>query len=63
MACGAQYRSALSSYQFLLRASGHRLCMKLINIYPLFISPRWVLHSLGSLQDAATPTLPSFEFA
>jgi hypothetical protein len=63
MSRGAQYRCVFLSYQFLLRDSGHRICMELIHIYRLFLSPRWVLYSLGSLQDAATPTLPSFEFA
>jgi hypothetical protein len=37
--------------------------MELINIYPVFLSPRWVLYSLSALQGAATPTLRSFEFA
>ena len=63
MSRGAQYRCVFLSHQCLLRASGHRLRMKLIDIYRLFLSPRWVLYSLGSLRDAATPTFPSFEFA
>jgi hypothetical protein len=59
----AQYRCVFLSHQFLLPASGHPLSMELVNNYPVFLSPCWVLYSLGALQDAATPTLRSFEFA
>jgi hypothetical protein len=59
----AQYRCVFSSYKSLLRKPGHHPSMELLNPYRIFLSPRWVLQSLGALQDAATPTLPSFEFA
>src|ERR1700747_104576 len=42
---------------------GHHLSMELISLYRVLLSPHWVLYRLGALQDAATPSLPSFEFA
>jgi hypothetical protein len=59
----AQYRCVFSSYKFVPRASGHHLSMELTSLYRVLLSPRWVLYRLGALQDAATPSLPSFEFA
>jgi hypothetical protein len=34
-----------------------------MELYRFFLSPRWVLYSVGALQGAATPILPSIEFA